>query len=278
MRGTDATPVYAVKVGGTVVGYTDTEELHTEIVDLLVEAEGQATGTEVVLDCEITCEKVEDPPKDLTLCDGEELAASIRDKVSYLAKGYVISVDGVDIVALCSEEEARGVLADLRANYVAEIAGSGDKVIEEVLIKENVGLEPKSVSTDMFRNREEAVRILTRGTDKVMNYVVQRGDSLWAIANANGLTLEDILKANPTINADLLQIGQNLNLVVPDPYVTLASREVVTYTVSIPYSVEVTYDESMWPWQETVIKQAERFQGDHSGDHQRERQRCQGDS
>ncbi|HHX28773.1 MAG: peptidoglycan DD-metalloendopeptidase family protein [Bacillota bacterium] len=254
VRGTDATPVYAVKVGGTVVGYTDTEELHTEIVDLLVEAEGQATGTEVVLDCEITCEKVEDPPKDLTLCDGEELAASIRDKVSYLAKGYVISVDGVDIVALCSEEEARGVLADLRANYVAEIAGSGDKVIEEVLIKENVGLEPKSVSTDMFRNREEAVRILTRGTDKVMNYVVQRGDSLWAIANANGLTLEDILKANPTINADLLQIGQNLNLVVPDPYVTLASREVVTYTVSIPYSVEVTYDESMWPWQETVIQ------------------------
>jgi murein DD-endopeptidase MepM/ murein hydrolase activator NlpD len=252
VRGMDATPVYVVKIGDEIVGYTETETLAEEIVNHLVEAEGHETGVQVVLAAEITCEKVEKPPKNLVLSDSECLAESIRDKVTYLAQGYVIAVDGVDIVALSSEEEARGVLADLRANYVAEIAGSGNKVIEEVLIKENVTLAPKNVATCMFRNREEAVRILTRGTDKVMNYVVQRGDSLWAIANANGLTLEDILKANPTVNPDLIQIGQNLNLVVPDPYVTLASREVVTYTVSIPYSVQVTYDDSMWPWQETV--------------------------
>lgn len=253
-RGANSTPVYAVKVGDEVVGYTETADLHKAIVDRLLETEGQTTGTEVVLDCQVTLEELDRPPKDIVLSDEEELAEAIRDKVSFVAQGYVISVEGVDIVALNSEEEARGVLADLRANYIAEIGTSNQKVIEEVLIKENVSLEPKNVSTCMFRTREEAVRILTRGTDKVMNYEVKRGDSLWAIANANGLTLEDILKANPTINPNLLQIGQKINLVVPDPYITLASREVITYTVSIPYSVEVSYDDSLWPWQEKVIQ------------------------
>jgi murein DD-endopeptidase MepM/ murein hydrolase activator NlpD len=253
-RTMNTTPVYAVKVGDEVVGYTETENIHKAIVDRLLETEGQATGTEVVLDCEVVSERLERPPKGLVLSDDEELAEAICNKVALLAKGYVIRVEGVDIVALSCEEEARGVLADLRANYIAEISGSSQKVVEEVFIKENVSLEPKNVPTSMFRNREEAVRILARGTDKVMNYEVKRGDSLWAIANANGLTLEEIIKANPTINANLLQIGQKINLVVPDPYVTLASREVITYTVSIPYSVEVSYDDSMWPWQETVIQ------------------------
>lgn len=248
-----APPVYAVKIGDEIVGYTDTPDLPQAIVDRLLETEAQSAGVDVELDCEVSTEKVERPSEDIVISDEEELAEAIRSNACFVATGYVIQVDGVDIVALSSEEEARGVLNDLRANYIAEI-GSDQKIIEEVYVKENVTLEPKAVPLSMFRTREEAVRILTRGTDKVMNYEVKRGDSLWAIANANGLTLEDILKANPTINPNLLQIGQEINLVVPEPYITLQSKEIVTYTVSIPYSVEVSYDDSMWPWQEVVIQ------------------------
>ena len=88
----------------------------------------------------------------------------------------------------------------------------------------------------------------------MLSYVVQRGDSLWAIAQDNNMTVEELRRANPNIQGDLIKPGDNLNLIVPDPYVTLYSRELVTYTVSIPFSTEVTYDSSMWPWQETVIQ------------------------
>jgi murein DD-endopeptidase MepM/ murein hydrolase activator NlpD len=250
----NAKTVYAVKVDGSVIGYTEDETVHQDIVGRLLESESFIVGAEVVLDCEVTCEKVDKPPKGIVLSTGDELAEAIEDSVSYLAKGYVISVNGVDIVALSTEEEARGVISDLRSNYIAQISDSNQRVVEEVLIKENVDVNPKEVPSAMFRNREEAVAILTRGTDKVMNYVVKRGDSLWAIAEANDMTLSDILKANPTVNPDFIQIGQNLSLVVPDPYVTLASREVLTYTVGIPYDVSVSYDDSLWPWQETVIQ------------------------
>jgi LysM repeat protein len=43
-------------------------------------------------------------------------------------------------------------------------------------------------------------------------YVVQEGDTCGAIAEANGVTLEDFLAANPAIDADCtnLQVGQEV--------------------------------------------------------------------
>ncbi len=66
--------------------------------------------------------------------------------------------------------------------------------------------------------------------------------------------MDDLRKANPEVKSDLLQIGrQELNLVVPDPYVTLSSKETVVFTVNIPYSLEVERTRK-WPWEETVLQ------------------------
>ena len=65
--------------------------------------------------------------------------------------------------------------------------------------------------TSLFRSKQEAVEILSRGTDKMLSYVVQRGDSLWTIAMANNMTVEDLRKANPNIEGDLIREGDNLN-------------------------------------------------------------------
>ena len=174
--------------------------------------------------------------------------------------GYVICIDGEDVVALGSEEEARGTLSDLRDNYVKTIVEPGHATCDEVLIKEKIDITEKEISTSLFRNRDEAGTILTRGTDKMLSYTVQRGDSLWTIARANQMSVDDLRKANPEVKGDLIKEGENLNLVVPDPYVTLSSRETVTYIQSIPYSVQVTHDSSMWPWQETVTQQGKSGQ------------------
>lgn len=250
----NAKSTFAVKVDGVIVGYTQDDSIHKAIVNHLMEAESFAVGSQVTLSNKVTCERVDKPDSGLVLSTGDQLAEAIRNNIKCAAQGYVVSVNGADIVALCSEEEARGVISDLRGNYIAAISTSSQQVVEEVLIKENVAIAHKEANTAIFRKRAEAVKILSRGTDKVMNYEVQRGDSLWAIAEANHMTLEDILKANPSVSADSIQIGQKINLVVADPYVTLASREVVKFTVSIPYAVDVRYDENMWPWQETVLQ------------------------
>jgi len=248
---TEAT--FAVVVDGATIGAVEDRAVLQDIISKLSENEGMRLGAEVVLANEITV--VPNKDKNLKVMTPDELADALREVVTLNAKGHVITVNGEEIVALASEEDAHGVVSDLRAVYIQAIMSSENAKIEDVFIREEVGIIEKEVPSDKFRTREEAVRILSRGTDKILNYTVQRGDSLWAIAEANHLTVNDLIKANPEVgNGNLIRPGQQLNLVVADPYVTVASKETVTYTVSIPYSVSVSYDPEMWPWQETVVQ------------------------
>lgn len=246
---------FVVKVDGKPIGVTQDKAVHDQIIARLSEAEAAQAGAEVRLANKIT---VEPAKKDKTQkpLSADELAAVLRANVTFLAKGSVITVNGQEVVALASEEEARGVISDLRGTYIQAIVSSGQSTVEDVFIREDVGIKQKEVLSSIFRKRDEAVRILGRGTDKTLNYIVQRGDSLWSIAQANEMSIDQLLQANPEVtDGDFIQEGQNLNLVVPNPYVTVASKEIVVFTVAIPYTVDVSYDGSMWPWQETVTQQ-----------------------
>jgi len=242
-----------VTCDGQILGLVKDKTLVDQIVARLAEEEAFKIGAEVKIHSKISLERAKGNENG-TVLTGDELGEALKKIVVFFAKGFVISVEGKDVVALASEEEARRVLEDLRSSYVENIVEEGHATVEEVLIKERIEIVQKEVPTAIFRKKDEAARVLTRGTDKILNYVVQRGDSLWTIAMANHLTVDDLRRANPQVKGDLIREGENLNLVVPDPYVTLTSRETVTYQVPIPFSVKVTYDDSMWPWQEKVIQ------------------------
>ncbi len=244
---------FAVQVGDVVLGVVEDPEVVDQVLSGIVAEESASVGLDLALATDVTLEEctLEEGAVVLTV---EELHDALIDNLSYVVMAYVINVDGQDVVALSSEDDARGAISDLRSDYIHRVIEARNSSVEEVLIREAIDFELKEVPASMVRTREETVKILARGTDKTVNYSVQRGDSLWAIAQANQLTVEDLRRANPEVTGDLLQIGQELNLVVPDPYVTLASKELYINTVNIPYSQEVSYDSELWPWQETVLQ------------------------
>lgn len=250
--GSTRSGVYQVVCDGQVLGYINDKTLLDQVLSRLMETEGMALGSQVKVQSKITLEKSDGKGHDIM--NGDQLAEALKNTAVFTASGWVISVEGKDVVALATEEEARGVLNDLRQGYIRNLIEQGQATVEEVLIKEQIDIVQKDVPTTLFRNKSEAAHILARGTDKVLNYVVQRGDSLWSIAAANHMTVDDLRKANPQVQGDLIREGDNLNLVVPNPYVTLESKEVVTYQVSIPFSVSVTYDSNMWPWEEKITQ------------------------
>jgi LysM repeat protein len=59
------------------------------------------------------------------------------------------------------------------------------------------------------------------GTAQQTTYVVKAGDTLWAIANRFGVTINQIASANNIINVNLIRVGQVLIIpgssTVPDP-------------------------------------------------------------
>ncbi len=244
--------VYLIKVGDTVLGQVADQALKEEILSKIVEEEVGRTGCQICVQQDIQLIKAK-PDKNIKTLTSEELEEALRDHVLLAARGFVVNVNGEDIVALKTEEEAKGVLSDLREEYINTVIGAS-ATIEEIAIKEQVDFQEKDIPTKMFRDREDAVKVLSRGTDRTLNYSVESGDSLWAIAERNHLSVDDLIKANPQVEPDLIQIGQNLNLVVPEPYVTLISKELVTNTVSIPYPVHSTGDSSMWPWEDKVTQ------------------------
>lgn len=245
-------PIWAVTLDGEVLGYVSEVEEVRKAAALLAESEASRIGAQVIPENPPSFARRR-PPQGTTLVTPETMAGVLSEKMEFLATGYVICVDGQDVVALPSEEDARLVLSRLREQYVQSISGKSQVTVEEVLIKENIEIKEKTVSTRIFRSRDDALRILVRGTDKIITHIVQRGECLWTIAEANHMTVEDLKKANPQVKGDLIRVGDSLNLVVPDPYVTFQSREKVVFTIDIPYATEVTYDESLWPWQERVI-------------------------
>jgi len=51
-------------------------------------------------------------------------------------------------------------------------------------------------------------------SNKPNNHIVQEGETLFVIAQKYGLTLDALIKANPGINPDLINIGQEIK--IPD--------------------------------------------------------------
>ncbi|MCL5046412.1 MAG: peptidoglycan DD-metalloendopeptidase family protein, partial [Actinobacteria bacterium] len=175
-------------------------------------------------------------------------------------KAYMIAVNGRDVVAVPDEESARAVVAEIKDNYASGLKKDGQTVVDRVDFAEKIAFAEKYVEVEEIRTKEEAERILLRGTDKLMFYTVQRGDSLWRIAQTRNMKVEDIQKANPDVKPEAIQPGQQINLVVPEPYLNLKSAETYIYQDNIPYPVETVQDDSTY--QDNIPYPVETVQDD----------------
>ncbi|MHB8756949.1 MAG: LysM peptidoglycan-binding domain-containing protein, partial [Bacillota bacterium] len=166
--------------------------------------------------------------------------------------GFMIRVEGEDVVGLLSKDEAQAVVDELKAEEAARIQKRGASVSSLEIVQE-VTVEAAAIPLDKLRAKDEAKRILARGTDRVETYVVSRGDSLWAIASKHGMTVDTLIKANPDLPKSLtINPGQKLNLIAATPYIDIVSVEIKTVKERIPFPVEVVEDASLWPWQVSV--------------------------
>ena len=153
---------------------------------------------------------------------------------------YGIFINDKPLGYLESKEEAQRILSRLKTMYLDE----GTDVLN-VHFKEDVSIikdAVRIVDQDKIFTEEMLFEYIVRGTNERKIHVVKKGENLGWIAIENGIKLNDLLKANPGIVPERLQINQEVSLIVPKPLITVITTEQATYTNNIEF--DVVYEDS----------------------------------
>ncbi|NMB06758.1 MAG: peptidoglycan DD-metalloendopeptidase family protein [Tissierellia bacterium] len=188
--------------------------------------------------------------KDELLATSNELKNNIKSKMSFLVSGYVLLVDDEEIGTVKTKKEADEILESLKEPYLGE--DSENRKIQEIKFVEDVQIEKREIPLNQIKDSKELLQYIQTGTEEVKTHIVEVGESLWTIAKIYDMDVEDLIEANPEINPEKLQIGDEVKLLVPKSLITVATVEEVKYTEKINYEVEIEENKNMYKTEKKV--------------------------
>ncbi|HZX46789.1 MAG TPA: M23 family metallopeptidase [Clostridia bacterium] len=229
---------YKVSINGIPIGVVKEQQMAMEVLDRL-DDEMLAEDENLVLTADLRVEKIKiDKTKD-NLLDEESLEKELRKNIELRKKAITLCVDGSPVVSVIGMDKAQNLLERVKEAFTPE---KQEVTVTQVSIKERADLLDNPVEPEDVMDPEDAYKYLLNGTTESKVYTVSRGDSLWGISRKHNISVEDLERANPGIDPKRLQIGQQLNMIVPKPFLTVVTEEIASLKENIPYETE--YKES----------------------------------
>jgi len=258
--------------GSYAVGYLDTHENNvfpTESYSILVDGEEvckvrqqdliEPTIKKLESDLEKTAnldlvienkfEEVTSMAKDSEITSPDDLYNVLKSEINYSLLAYSIKVDDESVGIVDTEYDAQNVINDVKSYFTKNI---DQNTIIEVNTAENIEIEQVKVDNSQVQKPEDVKNYIIRGTDKEEKYTVEEGDTYWTIAEYFNMSLDDLISANPTADSELIQIGDELNLLVPKPFVNVQVKRKVTQEEKIEYETKYEYVSYMYNDEKTV--------------------------
>lgn len=241
--------LFMVEVNGLEIGLLASEDVLDEILSTLEKEAADYYGRPVKLVKKVTARKVFLP---LEKEETEKVYAQLHNMLSYKVAARMVTVNGKDVLPLSSEKDV---------DLLYEIVASAFIPQEENVLLEDIETAEKITTREYFCYPEEIcdietlATVLLRGTDRKEVYLVSRGDSLWKIARDYSLSVDELKEANPQLDGENLQIGDEINLIVPEPMVNVITVERLTVEEKIPFETKYSYDSSLWKMQNEVVEE-----------------------
>jgi murein DD-endopeptidase MepM/ murein hydrolase activator NlpD len=163
---------------------------------------------------------------------------------------WELRINDTPIVVLASKEEAESVLARVKASYL-----NGGSELLEAEIKEDVRIAEAadSAADAEITDADAAVSYILTGTKEPKIYTVQSGDTTWEITRANGISQEELVRANPGLVPEKLKIGLQLNLYEIKPYLTIRTVEIASEVESIAFQTNYQNSDELYKGQTRVL-------------------------
>lgn len=192
--------------------------------------------------------------KDNEIASEEELYELVKSNITYSIMAYELTVDGEKIGILNSEEEAKIVIEEVKDYFTQNYETES---LLEVTTVENVEIKQVKATNSEINEKDELINYIIKGTDEEKKYTVEKGDTYWTIAEYFNMSLDDLISANPSSDPERIQIGDELNLIVPKPFINVQVKRKVVQEEKMPYETEYAYVSYMYNDEQVVSKRGE---------------------
>jgi murein DD-endopeptidase MepM/ murein hydrolase activator NlpD len=175
----------------------------------------------------------------------DQLISNIANTATVSVSGYEITANNRPVAYFQTRETSEDVLEALKSRYT----DNEETTYLRTYFQENVEITKayKPVgSWKAFLQPEEVIDYIVRGTNEQKRHIVEKGENFWVIAKGYGIPVSDLVKANPDVVPERLQIGQQISLVVPRPLISVYTVEFAEYDDEIQYDIEYEDTASMY--------------------------------
>lgn len=239
-----------VFVDGTSVGYVKGSAKKITAEDLestLTSQLSQQIGTDVRINEEITAKAAHSSKKNMVTTDS--IISKLKENVTYKVKAAIITVDGEEIGVLGSVSEAEEFFRSFAAQYTDEESNLSEwEFTRDVKATESYVDQDRIVTSDVIRAKLTETRL------EPVSYFVQSGDTLYSVATKLGTTYKQMMADNPELPATLY-VGQELNILLPVPYVSVRTIEEIVETEVIPKGLDQQVDDSKSSDYKKIVQQ-----------------------
>lgn len=229
-------------VDGQPLAVVSDEEIVNQTLDSLKADREKAAGV-TIAHCSNTIVLAENTDSKKEPVSAEVLAGLLQNKLNWEIACWTIKISGKPDLYMRSEADAQLALEMIKQHYLPE---EGTQQIEYISFAEDVNIIEETAALTALITPDEAVEAMVKGLNKIIKHKVQSGDTLWAIANKNDLTVEKLKEINPELKSDFLKLGQELNLVKAEPLLTVVATLQTTVEEKIAYKTTYESDDTMW--------------------------------
>ena len=278
----DATPIYQVYLDGEKIGLiTSKQDLYSMINKEQVEIKEQYKVDQVYPPKGFKIIRLNTYDKELTTT--ENIYDSIKDDKEFTVKGYTITIKSKEegkepiYVYVLDQEVFKEAMEMYVKTFIGEerfkqyqegtqpeIVDTG-YTINNMYFEENISVKESliGVNEKIYTDPNELTRFLLFGNNNEEKlYTVVQGDTIPSIAEANKLnTTELILANNNQLRSEnsILAIGQQLNVTLINPVITLVYEETVVEDAEILF--QTIYEEDASQYQDYRFTKQEGIKG-----------------
>ncbi|MEZ0536499.1 peptidoglycan DD-metalloendopeptidase family protein [Caldicellulosiruptoraceae bacterium PP1] len=184
---------------------------------------------------------------DYSISDKEQIKNKILENGKPLIKRFVITINNKAYFAFDNIDTPKKILVDLKKLYYKNNA-------DKATFLENVEIKEAFISPDVkITDEKTALEKIRFGKDKILEYEIKEGDTLWDLSRKYDVSVDDIFASNPGLSENI-KPGQKIKLTKASPMINVVYEKTINYEDTLPKPVKVVKTSSMYTTQ-SVVKQ-----------------------